>query len=197
MVGLGMIFDDTYRPLFEQLHAEDLYHRAFGVVAVSLSAVASRTGGRAERYRQSLRGKVADFASYAGSDSVGQMLAANDVDAVCIATPDDRHFEAARYWSETRHSYAPDVLVMSRASLLSLAPADRELLVRTARDSVPVMRARWDESEGKARAEVLASGVQANDADLDAFRQAAEPLLAEYRQKPDIGELYRRIRELA
>ena len=108
-----------------------------------------------------------------------------------------RHFEAARYWSETRHSYAPDVLVMSRASLLSLAPADRELLVRTARDSVPVMRARWDESEGKARAEVLASGVQANDADLDAFRQAAEPLLAEYRQKPDIGELYRRIRELA
>ena len=108
-----------------------------------------------------------------------------------------RHFEAARYWSETRHSYAPDVLVMSRASFLSLAPPDRELLVRTARESVPVMRAKWDESEGKARAEVLAYGVKANDADLGAFRQAAEPLLAEYRQKPDIGELYRRIRELA
>ena len=93
-----------------------------------------------------------------------------------------RHFEAARYWSETRHSYAPDVLIMSRASLLALDPADRELLIRTARESVPVMRARWDESEGKARAEVLASGVQANDADLAAFRKAAEPLLAEYRQ---------------
>ncbi len=108
-----------------------------------------------------------------------------------------RHFEAARYWSETRHSYAPDILVMSRASFLSLTPADRELLVRTARASVPVMRDKWDHSEGKAREEVLAHGVQANDADLDAFRQAAEPLLAEYRQKPDIGGLYRRIRELA
>ena len=108
-----------------------------------------------------------------------------------------RHFEAARYWSETRHSYAPDVLVMSRASFLSLTPADRELLVRTARESVPVMRAKWDESEAIARAAVLAAGVQINDADLVAFRHAAEPLLAAYRDQPGVGELYRRIRELA
>src|SRR5262245_10199202 len=32
MVGLGMIFDDTYRPLFEQLHTEGLYRRDFGLV---------------------------------------------------------------------------------------------------------------------------------------------------------------------
>jgi predicted dehydrogenase len=96
MIGLGMIFDDTYRPLFEQLHTGNLYHPTFGVVAVSLSAVASRTGSRAERYRERLRGKVANFVSFAGPDSVRQMLTANDVDAVCIATPDDRHFEAAR-----------------------------------------------------------------------------------------------------
>ena len=38
-----------------------------------------------------------------------------------------------------------------------LAPADRELLVRTARASVPVMRAKWDESEGVARKAVLGS----------------------------------------
>lgn len=108
-----------------------------------------------------------------------------------------RHFEAARYWSETRHSYAPDVLVMSRATFLSLSPADRELVVRTARESVPVMRAKWDESEGKAREAVLAAGTRVNDVDLEAFRHAAEPLLAEYRDKPGVGELYRRIRELA
>ena len=108
-----------------------------------------------------------------------------------------RHFEAARYWSETRHSYAPDVLVMSRASFLSLSPADRELLVRTTRESVPVMRAKWDESEATARAAVLAAGVQINDADLAAFRHAAEPLLADYRERPGVGDLYRQIRELA
>ena len=49
MVGLGMIFDETYRPLFEQLHAEGLYRRDFGLVEVELAAVASRTGSRGER----------------------------------------------------------------------------------------------------------------------------------------------------
>jgi D-galacturonate reductase len=95
MVGLGMIFDDTYRPMFEQLHAEGLYRRDFGFVDVALAAVATRTGGRAERYKKAAVGRIADFASIAGQDSVPQMLA-HGVDAVCIATPDDRHFEAAR-----------------------------------------------------------------------------------------------------
>ena len=52
MAGLGMIFDETYRPVFEQLHAEALYRRDFGPVEVRLAAVASRTGSRAERYRE-------------------------------------------------------------------------------------------------------------------------------------------------
>src|SRR5207244_6005362 len=51
MVGLGMIFDDTYRPLFEQLHANGLYRRDFGLVDVELSAVATRTGARAKSYK--------------------------------------------------------------------------------------------------------------------------------------------------
>jgi predicted dehydrogenase len=95
MVGLGMIFDETYRPLFEQLHAEGLCRRDFGPVDVELAAVASRTGARGERYRQSAAGRVAPFVNCGGPDAVGQMLA-QGVDAVCVATPDDRHFEAAR-----------------------------------------------------------------------------------------------------
>src|SRR5262249_19334606 len=59
------------------------------------AAVASRTGSRAERYKRGAVGRVADFASFAGGDAVGRLLA-HGVDAVCIATPDDRHFEAAR-----------------------------------------------------------------------------------------------------
>lgn len=108
-----------------------------------------------------------------------------------------RHFEAAKFWSETRHSYAPDVLVMSRDSFMALAPPDRELLARLARESVPVMRAKWEESEGKARAAVLEAGIKFNDVDLAAFRKAAQPLLDEYHRKPEIEALYRRIRDLA
>jgi D-galacturonate reductase len=95
MVGLGMIFDETYRPLFEQLHAGGMYRRDFGLVEVELAAVASRTGTRAERFRQEAAGQVADFSSFAGPDAVNRLVA-HGVDAVCIATPDDRHFEAAR-----------------------------------------------------------------------------------------------------
>src|SRR5438876_8473953 len=95
MVGLGMIFDETYRPLFEQLHAEGLYRRDFGLVEVELAAVASRTGGRAERYRRSAVGRVGPFASFSGDGAVRQLLG-HGVDAVCVATPDDRHFEGAR-----------------------------------------------------------------------------------------------------
>lgn len=95
MVGLGMIFDDTYRPLFEQLHRAPLYRRDFGLVEVELSAVASRTGSRAAKYKESMRGKTADFANHAGPNAIASLLAGG-VDAVCIATPDDRHFDAAR-----------------------------------------------------------------------------------------------------
>jgi predicted dehydrogenase len=95
MVGLGMIFDETYRPLFEQLHCEGLYRRDCGLVEVELAAVASRTGARAERYRQQAGPRVGPFASFREPGAVEQLLA-HGVDAVCIATPDDRHFAPAR-----------------------------------------------------------------------------------------------------
>ncbi len=95
MVGLGMIFDETYRPLFEQLHAEGLFRRDFGFVEAPLVAVASRTGTRAERLARSSAGRLGPFANCVGPDSVDRLLAAG-VDVVCVATPDDRHFEAAR-----------------------------------------------------------------------------------------------------
>src|SRR5205823_6815193 len=95
MVGLGMIFDETYRPLFEQLHAEGLYRRDFGPVAVELEAVASRTGKRAEEYRRRTAGRVGPFLSCVEPDSIGQLLQ-QPVDLVCVATPDHRHFPAAK-----------------------------------------------------------------------------------------------------
>src|SRR5262249_44760801 len=72
-------------------HAEGLYRRDFGLVDVDLAAVASRTGSRAERYRHSL----GDFANFSGDGAMRQLLESG-IDAVCIATPDDRHFDGAR-----------------------------------------------------------------------------------------------------
>ena len=108
-----------------------------------------------------------------------------------------RHFEAARYWSHTDHSYAPDVLLISRRSLEALAPADQELMRETARESVQVMRRLWDASEAAARQAVIDYGIAFNEVDRPAFERAAQPLLAEYRRDPRIDSLYRRIRDQA
>jgi predicted dehydrogenase len=118
MVGMGMIFDETYRPFFEQVHARGLYDPMFGLCQVPLVAVASRTGSRAEAYRKVAGGKVADFKSITEPGSVEQLLAA-DVDFVCVATPDDRHFEAAKAVLQ-----AGKHLLVEKPSVLSLAELD-------------------------------------------------------------------------
>ncbi|HEX6987552.1 MAG TPA: Gfo/Idh/MocA family oxidoreductase [Planctomycetaceae bacterium] len=95
MVGMGMIFDETYRPFFEQARAAGLYDRRFGAVEVELTAVASKTGRRAEAYRRSAGGAIGPFESFAGDDAVDRLLERRPTFA-CVATPDDRHFEAAK-----------------------------------------------------------------------------------------------------
>jgi len=108
-----------------------------------------------------------------------------------------RHFEAANFWSQTEHSYAPDVLLVSRQTFEALRPDDRDRLLDAARRSVAIMRAAWDQSEDAARAAVIAHGVAINEADIPAFQAAAEPLLRKYLEQPAIASLHRRIRDLA
>ena len=127
MVGMGMIFDETYRPFFEQAHAHGLYDRRFGTIEIPLAAVATRTGKRAEAYQLAAvrAGQVAPFASHAGDQALPELLETG-VDFVCVATPDDRHFEAARaVLSAGKH------LLIEKPSVLKLAQLDE--LIRLAR----------------------------------------------------------------
>jgi predicted dehydrogenase len=118
MVGMGMIFDETYRPFFEQAHAAGVYDPRFGVCGVELAAVASRTGSRAEAYRQQAGEKIARFVSFQEPNSIEQLLK-HDVDFVCVATPDDRHFSAAKAALE-----AGKHVLIEKPSVLSLAELD-------------------------------------------------------------------------
>lgn len=108
-----------------------------------------------------------------------------------------RQFEIAPYWSQTEHSYAPDVLLMSQRSFDALAPADQALLRSLARQSVAVMRDLWDASEAAAREAVLAAGARINAVDMAAFATAARPLLDHHLAQPGIARLHRRIRDQA
>jgi TRAP-type C4-dicarboxylate transport system substrate-binding protein len=108
-----------------------------------------------------------------------------------------RQFEVARHWSETRHSYSPEALLMSRRSFDRLGTAEQSLLLRLATESVPVMRAAWDEAERTSRAAVLAAGVQINDVQLPEFARATRPVVEARLAAPPMRRLYEDIQALA
>jgi len=121
MVGMGMIFEETYRPFFEQARERGVYDRTFGDVDVPLIAVASRTGARAERYLQSAGKLAAETKSFSGPDAVSAMIGSG-IDFACVATPDDRHFDAARTILQAGHH-----VLIEKPSVLRLEELD-ELL---------------------------------------------------------------------
>jgi D-galacturonate reductase len=95
MIGFGMIFDDTYHPFFEAAAATPIFAPETGPVSVELAAAATRTGTRAARYLNDRSSRLGAFQNFAGPNAVENLLGAG-IDAVCIATPDDRHFEPAK-----------------------------------------------------------------------------------------------------
>lgn len=104
-----------------------------------------------------------------------------------------RQFEVARFWSDTAHSYAPDVLVMSKRRFDALDALDQARLRRLGRASMAVMREQWDLAEEAARTAVVAAGVAFNAVDREAFEAAAAPLRERFAAHPGIGPLMARI----
>lgn len=108
-----------------------------------------------------------------------------------------RHFETARYWSQSGHSYAPDALLISKRTLDAMTSSDRALLTDAARASVKIMRDLWDTSEAESRRALETAGVKMNAVDPDAFRRAAEPLVRELLRDPQLRRLHDAIRAAA
>ncbi|WP_162673462.1 Gfo/Idh/MocA family protein [Gemmata massiliana] len=131
MVGFGMIFDETYRPVFERCPAS-LFSFSGSPFNAELCAVATRTGSRAARYLTSKTEQRASFQNFSGSNAVSQLLASG-VDAVCVATPDDRHFEAARDAIRARKHVLiekPSVLSLSELDELTRLATENEVLAK-------------------------------------------------------------------
>lgn len=117
MVGFGMIFEETYRPFFEAVHREPLFSASTGPVEVRLQSVATRTGTRAGRALSS-PGSLGTFQNLSGPNAIADLLVSG-LDAVCIATPDDRHFSAARSALE-----AGKHVLIEKPSVLSMTELD-------------------------------------------------------------------------
>ena len=107
-----------------------------------------------------------------------------------------RHFEAAKFYSLTEHSLAPEVLVMSKKVWDALPKQDQALLRKAAKESVPHMRKLWDEREVKSRKMVEGAGSQVlKVANRQEFVDAMKPVYARFASTPKLRDLVKRIQE--
>lgn len=105
-----------------------------------------------------------------------------------------RHFEAAKYYTMTEHSMAPEVLVFSKAIWDTLEPEDQAMIRKAAKDSVPYMRKLWDEREGKSRATVEAAGSEIIALeDRQAWVDAMQPVYAKFASTPELQALVQQV----
>jgi tripartite ATP-independent transporter DctP family solute receptor len=105
-----------------------------------------------------------------------------------------RHFEAARFYNETEHSMAPDVLVFSKKLWDKLPINDQALIRKAAKDSVPFMRKLWEAREANARTKLASAGVKTiTIANRQEFVDAMKPVHARFASAPRLKSLLERI----
>jgi tripartite ATP-independent transporter DctP family solute receptor len=109
-----------------------------------------------------------------------------------------RHYEAAKYYSLSEHSMAPEVLLFSKKVWDGLSKEDQALIRKAAKDSVPAMRKLWDEREAKARQVVQAGGAQIiTDVDKAGFTAAMKPVYERFVTDPALKEVVAKIQKTA
>ncbi len=113
MVGLGMIFRETYLPVFQQGRGRIKLTQEDNPYEIQLIGVASQT----ERSHSTIREQFG-IPCYAGPDAVNQLLSLG-IDALCIATPDGtHHFPALQGLRHGCH------VLIEKPSVLSLQDLD-------------------------------------------------------------------------
>ncbi|MFZ1431617.1 MAG: TRAP transporter substrate-binding protein [Geminicoccaceae bacterium] len=105
-----------------------------------------------------------------------------------------RQFEAAKYYTLTEHSMAPEVLVFSKVIWDTLTPEDQAKIRKAAKDSVPYMRGLWDEREAKSEATVKAGGAEILPLeDRQAWVDAMQPVYAKFANTPELQSLVQKV----
>lgn len=132
MAGLGMIFEETYLPVFLQASEMPLWSQKTGPVTVSLDALYSRTGIRGNKII-SLHGiNLGNPKNYLVNSS-SSLHGLNALDALIVATPDDRHFDLslqALHGGKHVLVEKPSVLKLQELDDLITATKDNHCLTR-------------------------------------------------------------------
>jgi tripartite ATP-independent transporter DctP family solute receptor len=101
-----------------------------------------------------------------------------------------RHFEAAKYYSQTQHVMAPEVLVISKRRWDRLDQESQTLIRNTAKESVLEMQRLWSQREMAAMERLRANGVEIiDDIDRAAFERAVSPVIDRFLSTPVLRKL--------
>src|SRR5690242_7208850 len=89
--------------------------------------------------------------------------------------------QVQKYLTLTGHVYSPAVILMNKARWDALSPADKQAFLDSAKEAVKANRARVDEDEKKAVADLRAKGMTVTEGvDKAKFQTALAPVYADF-----------------
>jgi tripartite ATP-independent transporter DctP family solute receptor len=92
--------------------------------------------------------------------------------------------QVQKYMTLTGHVYSPALILMSKAQYDKLSPADKQAFTDAAKEAVKANRARIDEDEKKAVADLRAKGmIIVENVDKAPFQAALAPTFVEFGKK--------------
>ncbi|MGY2888772.1 tripartite ATP-independent transporter DctP family solute receptor [Bradyrhizobium sp. USDA 4524] len=107
------------------------------------------------------------------------------------------HYKYAGYYTLTRHTFSPDVLLMSQRAWASLSPEEQAIFREAAQRSSAYMRERWRELEERSRKQAELAGVKiVTDIDRKPLEAAMAGIYARAERDPAISALIERIRNM-
>ncbi|MGL3211557.1 TRAP transporter substrate-binding protein [Bradyrhizobium sp. BR 1433] len=107
------------------------------------------------------------------------------------------HYKYAGYYTLTRHTFSPDVLLMSQKAWASLSPEEQTIFREAAQRSSAYMRERWRELEERSRQQAEFAGVKiVTDIDRKPFEAAMAGIYAKAERDPAVSALIERIRNM-
>ncbi|MCC8972797.1 TRAP transporter substrate-binding protein [Bradyrhizobium brasilense] len=107
------------------------------------------------------------------------------------------HYKYAGYYTLTRHTFSPDVLLMSQKAWASLSPEEQAIFREAAQRSSVYMREKWREFEERSRKQAELAGVKVvTDIDRKPFEAAMAGIYAKAERDPAISALIERIRNM-
>ncbi|MBK6395274.1 MAG: TRAP transporter substrate-binding protein [Betaproteobacteria bacterium] len=106
-----------------------------------------------------------------------------------------KHHEVAKFYSQTEHSMAPEMLLMSKKIWDTLTPDEQKIFQAAAKESVPYMRKLWDEKEKKSYDLVVKAGAQVIEVDKKSFQAAMKPVYDKFIVDAKLKSMVRRVQE--